>query len=156
VNTSLLQTLARSVNTVLTVELVLWAVYLLGGASLRDFTFAMIIGVTVGAYSSIFNASQLMVVLKNREERGIAQRRALAGRPAAATARAGRPAGERAAARQIPQAAPKRLPSAEPESEAVSGDPGLVEASVGEPSGSSAPRDARRKLKAARKRRKRF
>ncbi len=153
VNTSLLETLARSVNTVLTVELVLWAVYLLGGASLRDFTFAMIIGVTVGAYSSIFNASQLMVVLKNREERGIAQRRALAGRPAAA--RAARPAAERPAARQIPQAAPKRVPTAEPGSGAVAGEPGLVEASVGDADG-GASRDSRKKLKATRKRKKRF
>jgi len=158
VNTSLLETLARSVNTVLTVELVLWAVYLLGGASLRDFTFAMIVGVTVGAYSSIFNASQLMVVLKNREERGIAQRRALAGRPAVAAARGARPAAERPAARRVPQAAPKRLPAAEPESDAVSGEPGLVEvsASAGEAGGSGAARDARKKLKAARKRKKRF
>ena len=156
-NISLLETLARSVNTVLTVELVLAAVYLLGGASLRDFTFAMIIGVTVGAYSSIFNASQLMVVLKNREERRLAQRRALGGRPAAApAARTVRPAAGRAA-RQLPQAASKRLPAGNAEAEA--GGPGLVEASapVREAApGERTPRDARKKLKAAHKRKKRF
>lgn len=75
-NISLLETMARSVNTVLTVVFVLLAVYLLGGATLRDFTFAMLIGVITGAYSSIFNASQLLVVFKLREERALAQRRA--------------------------------------------------------------------------------
>lgn len=157
VNTSLLETMARSLNTVLTVEFVLTAMYFLGGASLRDFTFAMIVGVTVGAYSSIFNASQLMVVLKNREERRVAQRRALAGRPAAApAARTVRSAGERGA-RQLPQAAPKRLSVSEPAAEAVGGraaaDASPEEA---EAAGERTPRDARKKVKAARKRKKRF
>lgn len=157
VNASLLQTMARSLNTVLTVEFVLIAMYFLGGASLRDFTFAMIVGVTVGAYSSIFNASQLMVVLKNREERRVAQRRALAGRPAAAPgARTVRPAGERGA-RQLPQAAPKRLSVSEPAAEAVGGraaaDASPEEA---EAAGERTSRDARKKLKVARKRKKRF
>ena len=155
VNISLLETLARSVNTVLTVELVLLAVYLLGGASLRDFTFAMIVGVTVGAYSSIFNASQLMVVLKNREERTLAARRALAGRPTAATARAATARGARPAARRIPQAAPR--PAAAAESSAAEGESELTEApaSVGE-EGAGGLRDGKRKLKATRKRKKRF
>ena len=156
-NISLLETMPRSVNTVLTVEFVLTAMYFLGGASLRDFTFAMIVGVTVGAYSSIFNASQLMVVLKNREERRVAQRRALAGRPAAApAARTVRSAGERGA-RQLPQAAPKRLSVSEPAAEAVGGraaaDASPEEA---EAAGERTSRDARQKVKVARKRKKRF
>ncbi len=75
-NISLLETMARSVNTVLTVVFVLLAVYIFGGSALRDFTFAMLVGVVSGAYSSIFNASQILVVLKQREERALAQRRA--------------------------------------------------------------------------------
>jgi len=75
-NISLLETMARSVNTVLTVLLVLIAVYLLGGASLQTFTFALIVGMIAGGYSSIFNAAQILVVMKNREERKIAAQRA--------------------------------------------------------------------------------
>jgi hypothetical protein len=164
VNVSLLETMARSVNTVLTVELVLVAVYLLGGASLRDFTFAMIIGVTVGAYSSIFNASQLMVVFKNREERNLALQRAGAGRPAPALAgRAARPAGERPArpmsesGRAVSQSGARQSEVARALPEPGEGEPELAEASAGPGASSgSAARDARKKLKAGRKRKKRF
>lgn len=76
VNTSLLETMARSVNTVLTLEFTLLAVFLLGGPSLRDFSLAMLIGVTIGAYSSIFNASQLLVGWKGREQLARAPRAA--------------------------------------------------------------------------------
>lgn len=68
VNISLLETLARSVNTVLTVELVLVSLYFLGGSTLRGFAGALIIGITSGAWSSIFIASQLLVSWKKREE----------------------------------------------------------------------------------------
>ena len=61
VNISLLETLARSVNTVLTVLFTLVALLLFGGPSLRDFVAAMLIGVIVGGYSSICIASQLLV-----------------------------------------------------------------------------------------------
>ncbi|HEY3376667.1 MAG TPA: protein translocase subunit SecF [Armatimonadota bacterium] len=61
VNISLLETMARSVNTVLTVLFTLLALFFFGGSTLRDFTAAMLIGVVVGAYSSIFIASQLLV-----------------------------------------------------------------------------------------------
>jgi preprotein translocase SecF subunit len=69
VNISLLETLARSVNTVLTVELVLVSLYFLGGSTLRGFAGALIIGITSGAWSSIFIASQLLVSWKKREEK---------------------------------------------------------------------------------------
>lgn len=65
VNDSLLQTMARSVNTVLTVLLVLIALFLFGGAPIHGFTFALLVGITSGAYSSIFNASQLLVSWDN-------------------------------------------------------------------------------------------
>ena len=67
VNVSLLETMARSVNTVLTLELTLLALFFLGGPTLRDFSLAMLVGVTIGAYSSIFNASQILVGWKIRE-----------------------------------------------------------------------------------------
>jgi preprotein translocase subunit SecF len=84
-NISLLETMARSVNTVLTVLFTVVALYLLGGHTLRDFALALIIGMVSGAYSSIFNASQLLVVWKNREERK--RKPAAAARPAPAPRR---------------------------------------------------------------------
>ncbi len=53
------QTLTRSINTTLTVLLTLTSIFLFGGATLKDFALALIIGFTLGAYSSIFIASSL-------------------------------------------------------------------------------------------------
>lgn len=61
VNNSILQTLNRSLNTSLTVLIVLAALYFLGGSSLHQFVLALLIGITIGTYSSIFNASPLLV-----------------------------------------------------------------------------------------------
>ncbi|MCO5221206.1 MAG: protein translocase subunit SecF [Thermomicrobiales bacterium] len=61
VNYSLAQTVVRSLNTSLTVVLTLLALYLFGGESTRTFVLALLIGVVSGTYSSIFNASQLLV-----------------------------------------------------------------------------------------------
>jgi len=61
VNNSILQTLNRSLNTSFTVLIVLLALYLLGGQSLKHFMLALIIGVAIGTYSSIFNASPMLV-----------------------------------------------------------------------------------------------
>ncbi|CAN5778377.1 protein translocase subunit SecF [soil metagenome] len=61
VNYSLAQTLVRSVNTSLTVVFTLLALYLFGGASTREFVLALLIGIVSGTFSSIFNASQLLV-----------------------------------------------------------------------------------------------
>lgn len=62
VNDSILQTLDRSLNTSLTVVLVLIALLLFGGESIRWFVVALLIGVISGTYSSIFNASPLLVL----------------------------------------------------------------------------------------------
>ncbi len=62
VNESILQTLVRSLNTSLTVILVLIALLLFGGETIRWFVVALLIGVTSGTYSSIFNASPLLVL----------------------------------------------------------------------------------------------
>lgn len=61
VNNSILQTLNRSLNTSFTVLLVLLALYLLGGATLKHFMLALLVGIAIGTYSSIFNASPLLV-----------------------------------------------------------------------------------------------
>ncbi|MBI3261171.1 protein translocase subunit SecF [Candidatus Berkelbacteria bacterium] len=62
VDRSVVQTLARSLNTSLTVILALLTLYLLGGETTRGFVFALLVGITVGTYSSIFVASPLLVV----------------------------------------------------------------------------------------------
>lgn len=62
VNDSILQTLTRSLNTSLTVLLVLFALLLFAGESTRWFIVALLIGIFSGTYSSIFNASPLLVL----------------------------------------------------------------------------------------------
>jgi len=61
VNWSLNQTLGRSISTVVTVLIVLFSLYFFGGQTLRYFSLALIVGITCGAYSSIFIASSLLV-----------------------------------------------------------------------------------------------
>src|SRR3989338_1099330 len=61
VHRSVMQTLARSLNTVFTVLLSLFAIYFFGGGSIKYFSLALIIGIFLGAYSSIFVASPLLV-----------------------------------------------------------------------------------------------
>ncbi len=67
VNHSIMQTMARSLNTSLTVLLVLVALYLFGGVTTRNFVMALIIGIVTGTYSSIFVAASLLVVWENGE-----------------------------------------------------------------------------------------
>jgi preprotein translocase subunit SecF len=67
VNTSLNQVLMRSVNTSLVVLLPILSLLLFGGATLKDFAFALFVGVGSGTYSSIFVASPILAVLKERE-----------------------------------------------------------------------------------------
>jgi preprotein translocase subunit SecF len=69
VNHSIVQTLPRSLNTSLTVVFTLSALLLFGGDSIRHFVLILLIGMISGTYSSIFNASQLLVVWENREWR---------------------------------------------------------------------------------------
>ena len=61
-NRSIKETLARSINTSLTVCLTLLAMLLFGGETIRWFVFAMLLGIVIGGFSSIFNASQLLSV----------------------------------------------------------------------------------------------
>ena len=69
VNHSIVQTLDRSINTQLTVMITLLALALFGGISIRHFVVILLIGVFSGTYSSIFNASPILVVWENREWR---------------------------------------------------------------------------------------
>src|SRR5207248_5489047 len=62
VNLSIMQSAARSIITSFTVVLVLLSLFFFGGETLRGFVLALLIGIVSGTYSSIFNASPLLVV----------------------------------------------------------------------------------------------
>ena len=97
VNMSLNQTLMRSVNTSLVVLLPIGSLLLFGGQTLKDFAFALFVGVASGTYSSIFVAAPVLALLKEREPRFQQIR-------ARAQQRASRP-GLRAVSRPAPSAA---------------------------------------------------
>lgn len=65
-NISVNQTLTRSINTSLTALLTMLALYFFGGETTRDFVLAIILGIAAGTYSSIFNASVLLAMWRNR------------------------------------------------------------------------------------------
>jgi len=67
VNSSLTETLTRSLNTSITTLLVILALYLFVGDNIRNFVVALLIGVIAGTYSSIFIASQLLVMWETGE-----------------------------------------------------------------------------------------
>jgi preprotein translocase subunit SecF len=127
VNRSMNQVLMRSVNTSLVVLLPILSLLLIGGETLKDFAFAMFVGVTTGAYSSIFIAAPVLTILKAKEKRYqlLEQRRqsrtarvpeVAAEGPAAATAAVSNAAAARSTARtgtaQRPRPKGKRKPPA--------------------------------------------
>jgi SecD/SecF fusion protein len=67
VNVSVWETLTRSINTTLITVVPIVSLLLFGGSTLKDFAFALAIGITSGAYSSLFVASPLLALLKERE-----------------------------------------------------------------------------------------
>ena len=82
INAAVNTTMSRTVNTSLTTFLTSIAIFLFGGGLIRDFAFAMCIGVIVGTFSSIFVASPIFLALHHRFE----ARKALAATGSAATA----------------------------------------------------------------------
>lgn len=83
-NYSVLQTFTRSINTSMTVVITVTALLIFGGPVLRHFNLALLIGIVSGTYSSIFNASLLLVLSEN----WLKQRKsAKTGRPVTADAR---------------------------------------------------------------------
>lgn len=66
INASINQTLARSINTSATTLFTLFALYLFGGSTIKDFVLAIIIGIAVGSYSSIFVAGSLLSIVKDK------------------------------------------------------------------------------------------
>lgn len=68
VNTSLNQTLGRTIITGVTTLLVLFALLFFGGESVHDFAVALIIGILIGTYSSIYVASSILIAMKATRE----------------------------------------------------------------------------------------
>src|SRR5215469_8416800 len=106
VNTSLLQTMTRSVNTLATVVIVLVALLVFGGDTLKDFAFALLVGVISGAYSSIFIASPLLVMWKEHDLRKRATIRAAAAASEIASGSSAPEQGRRLAPKQKKAATP--------------------------------------------------
>jgi SecD/SecF fusion protein len=71
INAAISSTLSRTVNTSLTTLLVLIAIFSFGGESIRGFMFAMIVGVGVGTYSSVFIATPLMYDTLNKSKENL-------------------------------------------------------------------------------------
>lgn len=69
VNKAINDTLARSLNTTLTTLVALAALFFFGGVTIKNFSLALLIGIFLGAYSSIFVASPLLVVWNNWDEK---------------------------------------------------------------------------------------
>jgi preprotein translocase subunit SecF len=69
VNASIVQTVARSLVTQLTMFFTMLALALFGGVTIHNFIVILLVGLMSGTYSSIFNAAQILVVWENREWR---------------------------------------------------------------------------------------
>lgn len=67
-NASINQTLARSINTSLTTLITLAALYFFGGVTTKDFVLAMILGIAIGTYSSIFFCSSLIEIWEDKKK----------------------------------------------------------------------------------------
>ncbi len=81
VNDSINRTLGRTLMTSLTTLLVVIALFFLGGEVIHDFAFALIAGIMVGTYSSIYVASPVMMILANRFQSNADEDKALEARP---------------------------------------------------------------------------
>ncbi len=75
VNTSILQTMTRSFNTLATVVITLVALLALGGTSLQNFGFALLVGICSGGYHSIFYSAPLVLVFRKRQLEAAARKR---------------------------------------------------------------------------------
>jgi preprotein translocase subunit SecF len=71
VSRSISQTVVRSINTSVTVIIVLFALFYLGPAATKDFSLTLIVGMVAGTYSSIFLASPLLVIWDNWQHKGL-------------------------------------------------------------------------------------
>ena len=105
VNTSILQTMTRSVNTLATVVVTLVALLALGGLSLRNFAFALLVGICSGGYHSIFFSAPLVAQFQRNDQKKELARREEARTTGARTVAEARLAGKTPAERDAIAAA---------------------------------------------------
>jgi SecD/SecF fusion protein len=74
VNKSINSTMSRTINTSATMILVLLIMFIFGGESIRGFIFAMLIGIVVGTYSSLFIATPVLVDTISREDKKLIEK----------------------------------------------------------------------------------
>ena len=74
VNRSINTTMSRTINTSLTMILVLLIMFVFGGESIRGFIFAMLVGIVVGTYSSLFIATPVLVDTVSKKERALIEK----------------------------------------------------------------------------------
>jgi preprotein translocase subunit SecF len=110
VNRSVLEALVRSINTAMTAVLAIGAVYVFGGETIRDVAFGLVVSIVTGGYSSIFNASCILVDWHNWSDR----------RTAAMTAAA------RPQAQRLEPPRPVRVPSADGAGASAAGTPAVA------------------------------
>jgi SecD/SecF fusion protein len=134
-NVSLWETIRRSLATSFITLLPVGALFLFGGETLKDFAFALIVGIAAGAYSSIFIAAPLLTILKEREPDYARRKDEVIGKGAIAGTL------ERATEQAAAEPAPELLPTPVP---AVDGSDGAAAAAA------QAKRERRRQRRRAR------
>jgi SecD/SecF fusion protein len=139
-NVSLWETIPRSLATTFITLLPIASLYFFGGDTLKDFAFALLVGIASGAYSSIFVAAPLLAAVKEREPEYARRRDDEAGLALAAEASVGGALAVEAAA-----LVPEAVASAEPEPEPVAG-----VATAGGPAAASSKRERRRQRRRSR------
>jgi SecD/SecF fusion protein len=146
VNVSLWETIRRSLATTFITLLPIIALEILGGPTLKDFAFALIVGVTSGAYSSIFIAAPLLTIWKEREPE-FAKRKRLAGGGDEPEPDGGKPARRRPL---LPKGDPGTIALQESEQAlANEATPGLLDLAP-DPVGAQARREKRRQRRRTR------
>ena len=144
-NVSLWETIRRSLATTLITLLPVSALLVFGGATLKDFAFALLVGIASGAYSSIFVAAPLLTMLKEREP-DYRKRKAQA-EPEEPSADGARPLRGRVLGRRAPDAGTVALEESE-EALAAEPTPALLDVS---PPVESASAQARREKRRQRR-----
>lgn len=118
VNVSIRQTLVRSINTSLTTLIPLVCILIFGGKTLKDFAFALFVGIITGTYSSIFVGSPILAMWKEREPRYRTLRERYEG-----TEPVKKVAVKKGPEKKVPEKKEKKLPKkevmAEPEIESI-------------------------------------
>ncbi len=134
-NVSLWETIRRSLATTFITLLPVACLFLFGGATLKDFAFALLVGITSGAYSSIFIAAPLLTMWKEREP-DYARRRESEVMEAGVGA--------------LVEEEEEEAEAAEPEAAPVEAEPELVSAAPADPAKAEARRERRRQRRRSR------